>query len=455
MYRDGVRMNYRKKANITLTAVFVLFLGAAVLNHMSPHIFGIRLLYFVSEAALVGGLADWFAVTAIFKKPLGWGYHTALIPRNREKVIEAVASIVQTELLRMDLIRQKIERVPFIDGLIQYVEKEGGTVYLTDKFSAYIRRYVEKQEPVFLAEKLAEFLRQKAKTWNLAPRVQAVGQWALRQGYIDQGLDRLAEGLWEKAAEEETRQAIVCYLEGIKEEKLVNGGALLRTLMGFAETSDGLNLDEAADALQVELLLTLRKLKDPKDPLRVSLKDILLKTIEELAMDDRLVKQIEQWKEDVLTDALFREFLETIIQAVLKVVVSPSTPSEPNVLHHAVQPYVERYWVSVQENIELREGINSFIADTLCQVIQNEHDIIGCMVKETLASYTDQDLNQFIEEKAGNDLQWIRINGSMIGGVVGLSLFLFLDFVYDPIIRPAIMNFITGVLFFLNANINF
>ena len=78
--------------------------------------------------------------------------------------------------------------------------------------------------------------------------------------------------------------------------------------------------------------------------------------------------------------------------------------------------------------------------DTLCRVIQNEHDMIGGMVRETLAAYTDQDLNQFVEEKAGNDLQWIRINGSMIGGVVGLLLFLFLDFVYDPIIMPAIMS---------------
>ena len=66
--------------------------------------------------------------------------------------------------------------------------------------------------------------------------------------------------------------------------------------------------------------------------------------------------------------------------------------------------------------------------DTLCRVIQNEHDLIGGMVRETLAAYTDQDLNQFVEEKAGNDLQWIRINGSMIGGVVGLLLFLILGF---------------------------
>ena len=69
---------------------------------------------------------------------------------------------------------------------------------------------------------------------------------------------------------------ILRYLEEIKEEKVSSGGSIFRTMMGFMEMSDGLNLDEAADALQVELLLTLRKFRDPLDPLRISLKDILL-----------------------------------------------------------------------------------------------------------------------------------------------------------------------------------
>ena len=435
-------MNYHRKANITLAAVFLFFLGAAVLEHFNPGNFGIRLMFFVSEAALVGGIADWFAVTAIFKKPLGWGYHTALIPRNRAKVIEAVASIVQTELLNMNLIRKKIEEIPFIEGLLLSVEKVGGSVYLTDMILDYLRRYAEKQEPAQLAEKLAVFIHCTVKTWNLAPRVQDISGWALKHGYIDLGLDRLAEGLWDKAADGETRKTILRYLEEVKEEKVSNGGSIFRTMMGLMEMSDGLNLDEAADALQVELLLTLRKFRDPLDPLRVSLKNILLNRVEELGFDTRFSTQIEQWKEDVLTDALFNRFLESVLGEALKVASSPSPSTDPNALYRTIRPYVEKYWVSVQHISELRARINSFLVDTVCRVIQNEHGLIGGMVRETLAAYTDQDLNRFVEEKAGNDLQWIRINGSMIGGVVGFLLFLFLDFVYDPHIIPVLMNYI-------------
>ncbi len=433
-------MNYHRKANITLAAVFLFFMGTAVLEYFNPSNFGSRLLFFVSEAALVGGIADWFAVTAIFKKPLGWGYHTALIPRNREKVIVAVASIVQTELLNMNLIRKKIEGLPFSAGLLLIVKKAGGAVYLTDTILSYLRRYAEKQEPAQLAEKLAVFIRSTAKSWNLAPRVQGISGWALKHGYIDIGLDQLAEGLWDKASDGETRKTILRYLEEIKEEKVSNGGSIFRTLLGFIEMSDGLNLDEAADALQVELLLTLRKFRDPLDPLRISLKDILLNRAEELESDTRFSAQIEQWKEDLLTDAVFSRFLESVLGEALKVAASPSTPSDPNALYRTIHPYVEKYWISVQHNSELQAKINLFLADTLCRIIQNEHDLIGGMVRETLAAYTDQDLNRFVEEKAGNDLQWIRINGSMIGGIVGLFLFLFLEFVYNPIL-PTILNY--------------
>lgn len=421
-------MNYRKKANITLAVVFAFFLVVALWEHFTTQSFALRLLKFVSEAALVGGIADWFAVTAIFKKPLGWGFHTALIPRNREKVIEAVATMVQKELLRVDVIRKKIEGIPFTDVFLNFVEKQGGAGYLADKLTGYVRWYAEKQDPDELAKKLAEFIRLKAKAQELTPRMQAVGEWAIKHGYFDRGLDSLAEGLWDKISEGETRQVILRYLEGIKEEKVSNGGSIMRTLLGFVEMSDGLNLDDAADAMQVELLLTVHNLQDRQHPLRVSLKESLFNSIAGLALESGFETQIEQFKNDVLDSSLLERTLESAIQTVLNVAASPSTPLQPSTLYEILYSNVEKFWVNVRKSTVLREMINTWIVDILCRVIQNEHNLIGNMVRETLTAYTDQDLNQFVEEKAGNDLQWIRINGSMIGGAVGLILFLVLEF---------------------------
>jgi uncharacterized membrane-anchored protein YjiN (DUF445 family) len=436
-------MNYRKKANLTLGAVFCVFLLALWLQRLYPISFGIRLLYFVAEAALVGGLADWFAVTAIFKKPLGWGYHTELIPKNRERLIEAVAAIVQTELLKMDLIRTKLEKISFLDGIINFINKKGGAAYLTDSAVAFACRYAESKGLDSLSNKVAMFLQKAAKNWDLAPRIQEIGSWALKGGYIDQGLDRLAEGLWDKAAEEPTRELIASYLEGIKEEKVSSGGSIFRTLIGFVEKSDGLNINEAADALQVELLLTLRKLRDPQDPLRRELKDAVVNEINKAGLSHQFVEQIERWKEDLLAEAFVQDFIESLLKIIRDGLISLQSEDDRNTdtLYQGVYACIEKSWLNLQKNIFLRDKLNSLIVDTLFQLIQNEHHLIGNMVRETLSAYTDQDLNEFVEEKAGNDLQWIRINGSMIGGVVGLFVFLFLNFVYDPLI-PVLQSFL-------------
>jgi uncharacterized membrane-anchored protein YjiN (DUF445 family) len=432
-------MNYHKKANITLTLVFTGFLGSVLLKHMYPDIFGIRLLNFVLEAALVGGIADWFAVTAIFKKPLGWRYHTEIIPRNRAKLIEAVAAMVQTELLHMDLIRGKISGISYMDGLIHFVEKRGGSAYLAEKAAHFLRRIAEKQDPATLADKLARILRLKAQTWNLTTNLERLGRWALDQGYIDQGLERLAEGLWEKASEAKTREVILKYLENVKEEKLGNGGSIFRTLLGFVEMSDGLNMEEAADALHIELLLTLRKLNDPQDPLRIVLKENLVTSMEVLTKEPKFRAQAEAWKNDLLNEELFEEFLTNVLRMVLNDVTSSADSKS---FYTLVDSFVGQGWTYVRGNMALQERFNGFIVDVLCQVIQNEHNVIGTIVRETLANYSDEDLNRFVEEKAGNDLQWIRINGSMIGGVIGVFLFLFLDFIYVPYVSPFILNFV-------------
>ncbi|WP_088225711.1 DUF445 domain-containing protein [Desulfosporosinus sp. FKB] len=429
-------MNYHKKANITLALVFIGFLGSVFLKYIYPASVGLQLLNFVLEAALVGGIADWFAVTAIFKKPLGWGYHTELIPRNRVKLIEAVAGMVQTELLHMDIIRRKISEIAYLDALIQFVERQGGAAYLTDKAAFFLRHTAKKQDPAVLAEKLTGFLQQKAQTWPLAPQVEKVSRWALAKGYIDQGLDHFAELLWEKASEGETRLLILNYLEAIKAEKLGNGGSIFRTLLGFVEMSDGLNMEEAADALHIELLLTLRKFNDPADPLRRALRESLVKNLESLTADTDFRAQVESWKNGLLQEEFFQELLTKILSIFLETASSAA----PEVLNNVIAPYIQQGWNDFQNNKHLQDQLNSLVIDILCQVIQNEHHEIGMIVRETLTSYSNEDLNQFVEEKAGNDLQWIRINGSMIGSVVGMFLFLFLNYIYDPYIGPFIVH---------------
>ena len=431
-------MNYRKKANITLAVVFFFFLVLAALEHFNPGYRGIRLLLFVSEASLVGGLADWFAVTAIFKKPLGWGWHTALIPRNRERVIEAVAAIVQTELLNMNVIRKKIAGVPYMERIAEKIERSGGAAFLTEKSAYFLGRWAQRQDPALWAEKLAGLIQDKGKQWDISHKITEIGGWAEKRGFVDKGLDLLAEGLLAKADEQETRREVMEFLQALKYEKEESSGSLFAMMMGLAEMADGLNFEDAADAVQLELKAALGRLKDHSDPLRLKLKQIILERGRELETDRGFHSRIERWKEDLLTETAFRDLIRAFVEECLRAAADPVKSPEANELYSLLYPLIDKYWFSLKNDAGLQMKLDSFLADAICKMIQNEHDLIGGIVKETLRAYTDRDLNQFVEDKAGNDLQWIRINGSMIGGIVGLILFLLLEFVYDPYIMPVL-----------------
>ena len=99
------------KADKTLLIVFILFLGIMYLHLCYPHSLAVDGLLFASEAALVGGIADWFAVTALFRKPLGFPYHTAILPRRREAFIEASVTLVQQEFFSRRKIFHHLEKI--------------------------------------------------------------------------------------------------------------------------------------------------------------------------------------------------------------------------------------------------------------------------------------------------------------------------------------------------------
>lgn len=333
----------------------------------------------------------------------------------------------------MDLLRRKISDFDFADRIIQTAERLGGADFLADKLTRLLRDYAGKQDPAGLAANLSCSLRSKALDWRLVPNVERFGSWALRQGYLDQALDRLADGLWDKASEGSTRLAILNYLETVKEEKLSSGGAIFRTLLGFVEMSDGLNMEEAADALQVEILLTLRKLNDPDDLLRRTLREILLRTMDNLAKEPEFQAQLEAWKDEILQAELLDEFLTKAAGIVLKA-------ADSELFSLLMRSCVQDFWRELRENRNWQGRINEIVTSGLCQVVLSRHHEIGSLVRETMETYSDEDLNRFVEEKAGNDLQWIRINGSMIGGIVGFFLFLLLNFVYDPYLLPVLTH---------------
>ncbi|WP_019851378.1 DUF445 domain-containing protein [Desulfitobacterium sp. PCE1] len=427
-------MNYRRKANSVLGSVFILFLITAGLKHAYPTVPGIHFFFFVTEAALVGGLADWFAVTALFRKPLGWPYHTALIPRNREKMVEAIVAMVQNELLSENLLRQRIQGFRLSSWLINTAEKSGGASFLAEKLSSVLIEGCKNLKIPESAAALESVIRNKLMESGLAKDLLAQLCILIEKDELDPLLNEGIEKGIDFATTPQAKELLIQVLGQIQEKQIGNGGKLQRTILGLFQVTDGINLDEAAEDLQIELILHLRELQAPYHPARGQLKELILEKLQAWERDTGALNTLESWKNTLFTEANLQPFLGSILLQAQESLKEGKLPSGQGLLN-VLEPMLEAWWSEIKKDTRFYAIIDQFVQELLAQALQREHAVIGQTVRETLQSLSNEELSYFVEDKAGNDLQWIRINGSLVGGIVGGILFLILNYGYSPLLK--------------------
>ncbi len=195
MDKKFVLLGNKYKANLALLFSAGLFALSMGLNICYPGDFAVQLIYAVSEAALVGGVADWFAVTALFRRPLGFPYHTSLIPRNRNKLVQATANMVQNELLSTESIQHKLGQIRFVDLLINWIEQKGGKVILADLVVSYASDVMAHVDIGKLSHSTEKIVRRLALSWNIVPELRSFGFYLLDHNYEQEWINFLLRQL--------------------------------------------------------------------------------------------------------------------------------------------------------------------------------------------------------------------------------------------------------------------
>ncbi|MFZ3102268.1 MAG: DUF445 domain-containing protein [Desulfitobacteriaceae bacterium] len=426
-------MNYKQKANIILTSIFILFLIAAIGEYFWPNILFVRISFFVTEAALIGGIADWFAITALFKKPLNWPFHTALIPRNREKVINSVSLMVQQDLLNLVLIRQKIEQVNLSELILRWIEEGERLSSVINAITQTIESWLRQISPETVSSFLTPILKKQLVQLRLFPLAQDFVFKSLSNGQMNSWFDSIIVKLDFITKQETTKTYIYNLLQEQKTEK-INQGSINKFMVSMLEVSGGLNLAEAAEAIQAQLKLTVEQLKNQEHPLRHSIKGILRHNLAELEQNLTFQEEIENWKEEIIAKLPLDQILEDSIKALQEIKATDGKNPLDSILHETL----EGLWLHCRKSDFFSIQMNGYLYKVISSLLEFNQTIIGDIAKAALSKLTNEDLIQFIEDKAGNDLQWIRINGSIIGGLVGFVLFVFLRLIYDPYVVPFI-----------------
>jgi len=372
-------------------------------------------------AAMVGGLADWFAVSALFRRPLGISFRTAVIPRNRERIFATIIEMVQNQLLTAENIGQTLDRFDMTDMLLRYWEEHGGRKDVQDMLTRIAGDMLQQTDAQELARILEKMIRRGANRVEVAPLVAEALDWSVRNGY-DKKIAKFLLAELCNIIEREQFRATLANL--FREAKEVYERDLFRRRMAnhLLEYLLGLSPERMAAVAQEKLIAVLQN-EENLSALHNRLRNWVDALSRRLTSDPVFRQSIEAWKNEMVNRHLHisKQIAETVIslQALGKERLAVDG-SWRAVLERQSDQAVR----SLAGNREQRTKISRVAKNVFLETIAAHHEEIGSIVRIRLEQFSDSALADFIESRVGNDLQMIRINGSVVGGLAGMALFL-------------------------------
>ena len=372
----------------------------------------------VAEAGIVGGLADWFAVTAIFRYPLGLRIpHTALIPHNWERMAERVGVMVGGRVLTKDYVREEIARIDFADLLVRGAERISRADLDTATRTA-ARWAGEQLTPAATAELLARARRALVQE-PMAPLLATALRVARHQGWDQRILDGGFSVLTGAMERPEFRDAVGEVIDDLLARYRERLGVYPRLFMGLATLLGVLNRDRLVAALHAGLREVAR---DRDHPLRAQGTEVLADLERRLVDDPALAARVEAAKVELLQAPAVAGLLDEAAVALTRA-LQADLAGERSELAAWLADRLERARVALVADGSLRAEIDAWIRTRLTELIELHHGRIPEFIENGVRALGPDGAVRLIEEHAGDDLQYIRVNGTVVGGLAGGGLY--------------------------------
>ncbi len=402
-------------------ALALAVLGRAI-ERLMPAPFWGGLLVAFGEAALVGGLADWFAVRALFAHPFGIPFpHTALIPRNRLRIVREICQLVENEWLPRSLLRHKVEKFNFVEsGLLPLVEPL--RPHLRQVLRGIGRAVLEDLSAERLATFVARGLAGSIDAERIGPFLGDLARRAREQGWLVPLLGELVRRLQEWADAPECRSIIRARL-GHAAQTYRQGDWFRSLTFNLAEAFGGVDLDQAATAIQVELQRFAADQVTQEGQLQRWLHEGLGNIEGRLYEDPAFLDDIKSFVLETAETGTLTLLLQPVLASLCAEGVRELENDDSRFLDLAVRQ-IESWVKRLADEEELREKVNAWCRREGALLVEKHHGLVGALVQEQMNLLSEKDLSSLIQNKVGEDLNWIRLNGSFVGGLVGMVLYL-------------------------------
>ncbi|HEU4366685.1 MAG TPA: DUF445 domain-containing protein [Methylomirabilota bacterium] len=368
----------------------------------------------IAEAGVVGGLADWFAVTAIFRRPLGLPIpHTGLIPRNWERMAERVGVMVGGRVLTKEYVREEIGRI----DLGELLARAAGRISRADleRATRVVARWAAEQlAPATAAELLARVRRALARR-PVAPLLATALGVARRQGWDQRMLDGALEVLAEAMERPEFRAAVGDVIDDLLARYRERLGVYPRMWMGLASLLGVLDRDRLVAALHAGLREVA---KDREHPLRTRGLEVLADLERRLTSDPGLIARVEAAKTELLEAPAVAALLDEAATALARTVRAELGGERSELLAWLVD-HLDHARVALIADADLRRELDARVKARLSELVERHHARIAAFIENGVRALGPEGAVRLIEEHAGDDLQFIRVNGTVVGGLAG------------------------------------
>lgn len=385
-----------------------------------PDTFPVGVLRSFCEAAMVGGLADWFAVVALFRRPLGLPIpRTAIIPNNRDKIEQAIVGMVNT-LMPPQTIISKIANFDIVGKFIAFYGDEVKRNWLLDLVNRTLHNVLKRVNVKEVASILNEFLGSAMKQW--APRISKEICMYLAASYPKpDSIHERIFGFSLKALEDFVRSSdSVQFLTRVLEELLDRD-----TLTAWLKWFGVLNVPDLSEKIIsfVSMQIYLETKKEP-NLLRNGYKQLYKNLTRQLNDPmSQTSRTIDSWWDSVVGGPEMETRMEQYLNKYLAATLDDLEEDESRIRLY-LQQAIGRFVDDLRTNQESRSRLTRWLNHHLSSLVLSSHGSITDIVRDTLANFSNEKLVSWIEEKVGGDLQYIRLNGALIGGLVGVTIHL-------------------------------
>jgi uncharacterized membrane-anchored protein YjiN (DUF445 family) len=358
-----------------------------------------------AEAALVGGLADWFAVSALFRRPLGLPIpHTAVIPRNKERIAQALGAFVAMNFLSPSVVAERLKDQDLAGPLARQ---------LTDPIVAgQLARAVLQSLPSLAAAvddpALRRFLRRQALVLAADQRVAVV---------IGQGLEALAEQGRHQAlvdaALKEAAEALTAHAPSIRAKVRAKTEWFWRLLSADAKAAEA--LISALEGLIQDIA------DDPIHPARDRVTDLVKEFAAGLQQSETLQGEIRAAAGALANDPRLAAALEAAWTGV-KAKLANMAQNPSGAAADAIADGLAHLGRALTADAEARAALNCRLKALLAELAGRHGAAAAALIADTIRTWDAATMSSKLEAQVGPDLQYIRINGALIGGVIGLAL---------------------------------